>query len=71
MEELDLTNSNWIPENEIYLISIIEGVKDLYPDIDFDVELEEMGFTNEDILKNPNAVIDLIRRLSEKYPEDK
>jgi hypothetical protein len=71
MEELDLTNSNWIPENEIYLISIIEGVKDLYPDIDFDVELEEMGFTNEDILKNPNVVIDLIRRLSEKYPEDK
>ena len=71
MEELDLTNSNWIPENEIYLISIIEGVKDLYPDIDFDVELEEMGFTNDDILKNPNVVIDLIRRLNEKYPENK
>ena len=71
MEELDLTNSNWIPENEIYLISIIEGVKELYPDIDFDVELEEMGFTNDDILKNPNVVIDLIRRLNEKYPENK
>ena len=38
-EELDLTNSKWVPENEIYLISIIEGIKEMYPDIDLESEI--------------------------------
>jgi hypothetical protein len=34
MEEIDLANSKLIPDNEIYLISIVEGIRENYPDAD-------------------------------------
>jgi hypothetical protein len=70
MEELDLTNSKWVPENEIYLISIVESIKDLYPEIDLDSELKEMNYTLDNLI-NSNDVMNLMQKLSQKYPEEK
>lgn len=67
-EELDLTNSKWIPENEIYLISIIEGIKEMYPDIDLDSEMKEAGISYEDMLRNSGSVVELLKKLGHKYP---
>ena len=67
-EELDLTNSKWIPENEIYLISIIEGIKEMYPDIDLDSEMKEAGISYEDMLRNSESVVELLKKLGHKYP---
>ena len=43
--ELDLTNKKWIPENEIYLISISESIKENYPNVDIKEELNLFTFT--------------------------
>ena len=67
-EELDLTNSKWVPENEIYLISIIEGIKEMYPDIDLDSEMKEAGISYEDMLRNSESVVELLKKLGHKYP---
>ena len=67
MDELDLTNSKWVPENEIYLMSMIEGIKEMYPDADFDAELEEMGYTYDDIINNQGIILGLMKNLNDKY----
>ena len=67
MEELDLTNSKWVPENEIYLMSMIEGIKEMYPDADFDEELKEMGYTYDDIINNHDIILGLMKNLNTKY----
>lgn len=67
-EELDLTNSKWVPENEIYLISIIEGIKEMYPDIDLESEMKESGISYEDMLRNSESVVELLKKLGHKYP---
>ena len=68
-EELDLTNSKWVPENEIYLISVIESINELYPQIDLEKELKEMNHSL-DSLVNSNVVIEVMKKLNEKYPEE-
>ena len=68
MEELDLSNSKWNPENEIYILSIIEGIKDNYPDIDLDKELAEINYKIED-LSDPNKIKDLMKILYKKYSD--
>ena len=68
MEELDLSNSKWTPESEIYLLSVSEGIRENYPDIDLEKELEELGYTIEDLLQTEKIMI-FMSRLHEKYPD--
>lgn len=49
-EELDLTKSKWIPENEIYLLSIMESFDENFPDANIEKELGTFNFTTEDLL---------------------
>lgn len=68
MEEIDLTNSKWSPENEIYLISVVEAIKENYPQADLDAELEESGYSLED-LSDSKKVFLFMKKLNEKYPD--
>jgi len=66
-EELDLTGKKWTPENEIYLISVIESFKDNYPEANIEEELGFFNFTQEDLLdtKKLKKVLD---HLNTKFP---
>jgi len=68
MEELDLSNSKWTPESEIYLLSVSEGIIENYPDIDLEKELEELGYIIEDLIQ-PDRIKIFMERLQEKYPD--
>lgn len=68
MEKLDLSNSKWTPESEIYLLSVSEGIRENYPDVDLEKELEELGYTIEDLLQAEKIKI-FMARLHEKYPD--
>ena len=68
MEELDLSNSKWTPQSEIYLLSVSEGIRENYPNIDLEKELEELGYTIEDLLETKKIMI-FMSRLHEKYPD--
>jgi hypothetical protein len=68
MEELDLSNSKWTPESEIYLLSVSEGIRDNYPNIDLEKELKELEYTIEDLLQTEKIMI-FMSRLHEKYPD--
>jgi hypothetical protein len=68
MEELDLSNSKWTPESEIYLLSVSEGIRENYPNIDLEKELEELEYTIEDLLETKKIMI-FMARLHEKYPD--
>jgi hypothetical protein len=68
MEEIDLANSKLIPDNEIYLISIVEGIRENYPDADLDEEINEMGYSLDDLMDR-SKIVSLMKRLNEKYPD--
>jgi hypothetical protein len=68
MEESDLTNKKWIPENELYLLSVSEGIIENYPNIDLEKELEELGYIIEDLIQ-PEKIKIFMARLQEKYPD--
>jgi|LakMenEpi03Aug12_release.lakeMendotaPanAssembly.Ray.scaffolds.fasta_scaffold677348_2 hypothetical protein len=66
-DELDLRNKKWIHENEIYLISITESLKENYPDADIEKELEEAGYVLDDLLQVEKTQR-FINILFTKYP---
>lgn len=68
-EELDLTKSNWIQENEIYISAIKESIEENYPEINIIEELGEINFTLEDLIDNKKAV-HFMERLEQKYPSE-
>jgi len=68
MEELDLSNSKWTPESELYLLSVTEGIRENYPNIDLEKELKELEYTIEDLLETKKIMI-FMARLHEKYPD--
>jgi len=68
MEELDLRNSKWTPESELYLLSVSEGIIENYPDIDLEKELEELGYIIEDLIQ-PEKIKIFMEKLQEKYPD--
>ena len=68
IERIDLSKSKWSPENEIYLISVIEGIKDNYPQIDLEEELKESGYSITD-LTDSNKIVSFMKKLNEKYPD--
>ena len=68
MEELDLSNSKWTPEGDLYLLSVTEGIRENYPNVDLEKELNELGYTIEDLMET-NKIINLMSRLNEKYPD--
>jgi hypothetical protein len=68
MEELDLSNSKWTPEGDLYLLSVTEGIIENYPNVDLEKELNELGYTIEDLMET-NKIINLMSRLNEKYPD--
>ena len=68
MEESDLTNKKWIPENELYLLSVSEGIIENYSNIDLEKELEELGYIIEDLIQ-PEKIKIFMARLQEKYPD--
>ena len=66
-EELDLTKSNWIQENGIYISAIKESIEENYPEINIIEELGEINFTLEDLIDN-KKVVHFMERLEQKYP---
>jgi hypothetical protein len=68
MEELDLSNSKWTPESDLYLLSVTEGIRENYPNVDLEKELEEIGFTIEDLIQT-EKIKTFLSRLYEKYPD--
>ena len=68
-EELDLTGSKWIPENEIYLISIMESFKENYPNVDIEKEMELFGIKQEDLIDSKNVKC-FLQNLQSKFPEE-
>jgi len=68
IKNIDLTNKKWIPENELYLLSVSEGIIENYPDIDLEKELEELGYIIEDLIQ-PDRIKIFMERLQEKYPD--
>lgn len=67
MEELDLTKSNWVSENEIYISAIKESIEENYPGINLAEELGEINFTLEDLIDSKKAM-NFMERLEKKYP---
>jgi hypothetical protein len=68
-EELDLTKSSWVSENEIYISAIKESIEENYPEINIIEELKEIDFTLEDLIDSKKAEY-FIGRLEKKYPSD-
>ena len=68
IKNIDLTNKKWIPENELYLLSVSEGIIENYPDIDLKKELDELGYIIEDLIQ-PEKIKIFMARLQEKYPD--
>ena len=68
IEGIDLSKSKWSPENEIYLMSVVEGIKDNYPQIDLEEELKESGYSITD-LTDSNKIVSFMKRINEKYPD--
>ena len=68
IEEIDLSKSKWNPENEIYLMSIVEGIKENYPQIDLDEELKESGYSIDE-LADSKIIVSFMKKLNEKYPD--
>lgn len=67
-EELDLTKASWNIDNEIYLQSIRESIKDNYPDADLDKELSEINLKMDDLLQR-SKLNKLLNTLAKKYPD--
>lgn len=67
-EELDLTNSKWTHENEIYLISIMDSFKDNFPNANIENEFSFFGFTIEDLL-DQKKLEKFMDHLNDKFPE--
>ena len=68
MENIDLENSKWIPENEIYLISIVESISEMYPKCDIEEDLKLFDLELEDLIDQKKA-LDFIKFLGEKYQD--
>lgn len=68
MEEIDLANSKFSPDNEIYLISIVEGIRENFPAANLEEEMSEMGYSLED-LTDRSKIVSFMKRLNEKYPD--
>lgn len=68
IKNIDLSNSKWTPENELYLLSVSEGIIENYPDIDLEKELKELGYIIEDLIQ-PEKIKIFMARLQEKYPD--
>lgn len=68
MEEIDLANSRLTPDNDIYLISVVEGIRENYPKANLEEEMSEMGYSIED-LTDRNKIVSFMKRLNEKYPD--
>ena len=68
IKNIDLSNSKCTPDNELYLLSVSEGIIENYPDIDLEKELEELGYIIEDLIQ-PEKIKIFMERLQEKYPD--
>ena len=68
-EELDLTKASWNMDDEIYLHSIKESIKDNYPQADLEKELEEINLKESDLLQR-SKLNKLLNTLAKKYPDD-
>jgi len=68
MEEIDLTKSKFIPEHEIYLISIVESIRENYPSVDLENELKQIGYTLDDLI-DPEKIVSFMKNLNDKYPD--
>ena len=68
IKNIDLSNSKWTPENELYLLSVSEGIIENYPNIDLEKELNDAGYIIEDLIQ-PDKIKIFMTRLQEKYPD--
>lgn len=67
-DELDLTNSRIIPEQEIYLASIWESIEDNFPNSNIKEDLNNLNLVSDDLLDKEKLQI-FLNYLNQKYPE--
>lgn len=67
-EELDLTKATWVSSKELPLEIITQSIFENYPNADITEELDNCGFTLEDLLADKKLAI-FLKSLNEKYPE--
>lgn len=67
-ENLDLTNAKWTPSNEVYLYVIKQSLHENYPQVNIDWELQNNGYTYDDLLDDVKLK-EFLEILEENYPE--
>lgn len=68
-EELDLTKSSWNLDDEIYLSSVKESLKENYPGVNLEEELDLLGYKWENLLQT-HKLNRLMNILNKKYPDN-
>lgn len=67
-DEIDLTNSRIIPENEIYLVTIQESIEENFPNCKIKEDLSNLNLVFEDLL-DKEKLQRFLNYLMQKYPE--
>lgn len=67
LENIDLNKTKLVPNNEIYLLSVVEGIRENYPNIELEKELEDLGFSFEDFTQS-EKIKSFMKLLHKKYP---
>jgi hypothetical protein len=66
-ESINFNGKKWIPENELYILSILEGFNDMFNIENSGDEIIALGYDLEDLLV-ASGIIEIQKKLSEKYP---
>lgn len=65
-ESINFNGKNWIPENELYILSIIESFNEMFNIENAGDEVESLGYLLEDLLVTSKNV-EIQKKLAEKY----
>jgi len=68
-DELDLTNSRIISEDQIYLSSIKESIGENFPNSNIKEDLGNLNLVFDDLL-DKEKLQSFLNHLIQKYPED-
>lgn len=65
-ENIDFNGKKWIPENEMYILSVIESFNEMFNIENAGDEVVSLGYVLEDLLIASKNV-EIQKKLSEKY----
>ena len=65
-ESINFNGKKWIPENELYILSILEGFNDMFNIENSGDEIIALGYDLEDLLV-ASGIIEIQKKLVDKY----